>query len=775
MHRFALLMIVAILAVGELLASASLADDGREAPSSEKQEAARFVGSQSCASCHVKEHTEWRGSHHHAAMQEAKDDTVLGDFSGAIFAKGGVETSFFKRDNKFWVRTDGSDGKVADFEVRYTFGFSPLQQYLIAMPRGRYQALGIAWDSRPKEVGGQRWYHLYPDQPLKAGSPLHWTGIDQNWNYQCAWCHSTNLQKNYDVQSRTFQTTWSEINVGCEACHGPASHHMAWANKADGGEQYKGRGKGFTLTLDERRGVTWQMGAEGQAMRSRPSTSNTEVEVCASCHSRRQQFSSDVEGLKRSFFEAFRPSLLENGLYHSDGQQRDEVYKYGSFLQSKMYAAGVTCSDCHDPHSGRLRGDGNAVCSQCHAPEKFDTATHHHHKAGSNGARCANCHMPATTYMGVDARHDHSFRIPRPDQSIVLGTPNACTTCHSDKSATWARDAIKGWVSTPKHGAQDFAEAFDLGNHNAPGAQQALVKVATRPSQSDIARASALSRLRNFPSLRTLEVAVQSLNADDPLVRVAAVSIVAGADVATRRSQLVPRLRDISRLVRMEAARALAGGAGSGLLGEERAAFDKALGEYVAAQLFNAERPESHMNLGNLYLDQGRLDAARQSFRTAIELDKSFVAASIALAELERAQGDEAAASNILNNALADNQKSGPVEHALGLSFIRQKRIEEAIDYLTRAVADAPENARFAYVLAVALHDTGNPRKATEALRTALLRNPYDRELLSTLVSYEMEAGNLTAALDVAELLARLEPDSQDIARLLSHLRNRMR
>lgn len=145
-------------------------------------------------------------------------------------------------------------------------------------------------------------------------------------------------------------------------------------------------------------------------MRSRPSTSNTEVEVCASCHSRRQQFSSDVEDLKRSFFEAFRPSLLENGLYHSDGQQRDEVYKYGSFLQSKMYAAGVTCSDCHDPHSGRLRGDGNAVCSQCHAPEKFDTATHHHHKAGSNGARCANCHMPATTYMGVDARHDHSFR-----------------------------------------------------------------------------------------------------------------------------------------------------------------------------------------------------------------------------------------------------------------------------------------------------------------------------------------------------------------------------
>ncbi len=772
MLREVLLPRIALLGISLLVAAMAAAVESGSLAKSEKREEAKFVGSQACVTCHAVEHAQWRYSHHQAAMQEANDKTVLGDFDGAIFTKDGIESTFFKRDGKYWVRTDGVDGKLADFEIRYTFGLSPLQQYLITLPGGRFQALGIAWDARPKKDGGQRWYHLYPDQDLRAGNPLHWTGIDQNWNYQCAWCHSTDLQKNYDVRSRTFQTTWSEINVGCEACHGPASHHVAWATKADGGEQYGGPGKGFNLSLDERRDVTWPMRADGQAARSHPRTSSKEVEVCATCHSRRQQFSSDPDAARR-LFDAFRPSLLEAGLYHPDGQQRDEVYKYGSFVQSKMYAAGVTCSDCHNPHSGKLHNGGNAVCAQCHASETFDTAAHHHHPIGSTGAQCTACHMPATTYMGVDARHDHSLRIPRPDRSIVLGTPNACSTCHTDKSAAWARDAIRAWYPSPKPGAQDFAEAFDLGDRRAPGAQQALAAVATDSSESNIARASALARLRNFPSPEALDIATKSLTIEDPLVRVAAISIIAGADAATRRSNLVPLLRDKWRLVRMEAARALVPDVG--LLGDERAAFDKALGMYVAGQLFNAERPETHVNLGNLYLEQGKPDAARASFRTAIELDNRFVAANIALAEVERSQGNEAAAQKILHDALADNPKSAPVEHALGLSLIRQKRIKEAMEYLSRAVEHAPENARFAYVLAVALHDTGKRREATEVLKTALLSNPYDRELLSALVSYEMEAGNSTAALERAELLDQLEPNNRAISRLLAHLRERMR
>ncbi|MGE4127566.1 MAG: tetratricopeptide repeat protein [Hyphomicrobiaceae bacterium] len=761
---------LAVLAAG-LLAPVSHTGDAAPA-NTDDSDKAHFVGSQACSSCHGEAYAQWQNSHHHRAMQEATEKTVLGNFNDADYIKDGIKSTFFKRDGKYWVRTDGPDGVLADFEIRYTFGFSPLQQYLIALPGGRLQALGIAWDARPTDEGGQRWYHLYPDQAIKAGDPLHWTGIDQNWNFQCAWCHSTNLQKNYSTESKTYRTTWSEISVGCEACHGPASGHVTWAAKA-GGDGSTDPAKGFAFKLDERRGVSWLMGAGGQAARSQPRASAKEVDVCATCHARRQQFSSDAGSIGR-LFDAFRPSLLEAGLYHVDGQQRDEVYKYGSFIQSKMFAAGVTCSDCHNPHSGKLYESGNGVCTKCHASEKFDGSAHHRHPAGTVSLTCAACHMPATTYMGVDARHDHSFRIPRPDRTYLLGTPNACNSCHKDKPASWARDAVRAWHPSPNPGMQNFAEAFDLGDRRAPGAQLALARIAGEPGGANIARASALLRLSSLPSPFALDVATRSLAIDDPLVRVAAISIVAGADVTTRRSRLVPLLRDQSRLVRMEAARSLVGEPSAGLPSDEHAAFDTAIGEYVAGQLFNGERPEAHVNLGNLYLEQGKPDAARASFRTAVELDRSFVAASITLAEVERSQGNEAAAEAILRSALESNPNSGLVEHALGLSFIRQGRVDKAMEYLARAAEHAPDSARFAYVLAVALHDTGKAREAIEALKRGLLRNPYDRDLLSSLVSYEMELGNFTAALEQTELLDRLEPNSPSIAQLLARLRRQV-
>ena len=751
----------------------ALAQTGPEQPKQGSADA-HFVGSQRCVGCHAREHADWSASQHKAAMAEATEATVLGNFDGATFSNNGIDSSFFKRDGKFWVRTDGPDGQMADFEIRYTFGVEPLQQYLIELPGGRMQALGIAWDTRPKADGGQRWYHLYPGRKLVAGDPLHWTGIDQNWNYQCAYCHSTNLQKNYDLATGQFKTTWSEISVGCEACHGPASNHLAWASQPAGTVQRDSQSKGFALRLDERKGVGWPIGNSGQPARSSPRTTSKEIEVCAPCHARRQQFSAEP-GTIGKLFDAFRPSNLEAGLYHADGQQRDEVYTYGSFVQSRMHAAGVTCSDCHNPHSGKLHRTGNDACSQCHAPERFDTSSHHHHVAGSRGAECASCHMPTTTYMGVDARHDHSMRIPRPDRSVILATPNACNQCHTDKSAMWARDAIKVWYPAPRPGAQDFAEAFDLGDRRAPGAQAALLGIAKAETGSTIGRASAIARLRQFLSPQVMDLAVHALQSDDPALRTAAVAVVGAAAPATRQALLVPLLRDSSRLARMEAARALAAEMQSLPADGDRKALEAALAEYVEAQLFNAERPESHANLGALYRDLGRMEEAQRSFEKAIAIDPTFYAASISLADLVRAGGREDAAESLLRQALAVSPDSGPVHHALGLSLIRQKRTAEAMTSLAKAVELSPEEARFGYVLAVALHDTGKRAEAIGALKRALVRNPYDRDVLLALAHYEAEARDFASAVERAQLLSRLEPDRRDIAQLLASLKQRAR
>jgi len=755
-----------LLATGIAYAVACGGYAGAQSPA---RTAATYVGTATCAVCHAKEHAAWRGSHHDRAMEEATGETVLGNFADARFAHGGVTTRFFRRDGRFFVNTDGPGGTRADFEIKYTFGVHPLQQYLIELPGGRLQALGIAWDARPKAQGGQRWFHLYPDRKLKAGDPLHWTGIDQNWNYQCADCHSTNLRKNYDDATRTYKTTWSEIDVGCEACHGPGSNHAGWA-KLDPNARRADASKGLPVALDERRGVTWAIdAATGNATRSAPRTSSREIEACARCHARRGQF-DDTWHPGAPLGNAYRIALLEPGLYYADGQMRDEVYNHGSFLQSRMHAKGVTCSDCHDPHSQKLRVPGNAVCGQCHAPSRFDAATHHRHKPGSPGAACASCHMPTTTYMAVDPRHDHSMRIPRPDRTVTLGTPNACGNCHAKEGAKWAADAVARWYPERKPGQQTFAEALAAGDLGAPGAQAALASLVTDPTVPPIARASAIARLVRHPGRATLPALEKAMGDGDSLVRLAAAIAIRDTDPSLR-ARLLPRLlADPVRVVRIEAARGLAGVPESRLAPDDRARLASAQDEYLASLKFNADRPEAQTELGGYHAARGQEEQAIAAYRRALALDATYGPASVNLADLHRARGREREAEAVLRDAIKADSSAAGARHALGLSLVRQKRVPEALAALGEAARLAPGDPRFAYVYGVALHDAGKRGEATKTLEAALARHPYDREILFALASYERDAGNVTKAAQRAKLLARLEPDNAELAQFAREL-----
>ena len=438
----------------------------------DSQASATFIGRERCAACHPHQQEAWLGSHHDLAMQEARDDTVRGDFNDASFTHFGVTSRFFRRNGGFFINTEGPDGKLADYEISHTFGVTPLQQYLVSFPDGRMQALSIAWDSRPREAGGGRWFHLYPDERIPPEDELHWTRPSQNWNWMCAECHSTNLRRNYDSATDRYRTIWSEIDVSCEACHGPGSNHLAWAegmaaNQAP--DPALVATKGLVVALDERRGVTWSPAADGKPVRNPPPRGHREVEVCAQCHARRAGL---ADGLNHGapLLETHDPVLLSPGLYFADGQQQDEVYTYGSFLQSRMHAQGVTCSDCHDPHSGRLRTPGNSLCAQCHPPARYDQPGHSLHPHGSAGAQCVACHMPVRTYMVVDPRHDHAMRVPRPDLSQRLGTPDPCTACHQDKDTAWAAEVIAAaFGQRPSRGSRRRTRRGPTADHPDPG------------------------------------------------------------------------------------------------------------------------------------------------------------------------------------------------------------------------------------------------------------------------------------------------------------------
>ncbi len=732
-----------------------------------------YVGVAACEGCHPAETKRWRGSQHERAMQRADERSVQGDFSGRSFEHQGTLTTFSRRGGRYLVRTDGPDGQMAEFQVAFVFGVTPLEQYLIEQPGGRLQALGVAWDSRPKRDGGQRFFHLYPGERVPSTDVLHWTKPSQNWNSQCAECHSTNLRKGYDPVARVFHTTYSELSVSCEACHGPGSRHVEWASAARERGRAPEGDPGLVVRFDERKGRKFKLDPEsGSAEPSKVAAERPEVESCARCHARRGVLSEDYKP-GRPLAETHRPALLEAGLYYADGQMRDEVYNWGSFLQSRMYAKGVTCSDCHDPHSASLHADPDLVCGACHASERFATRKHHLHREKSKGASCVACHMRHETYMVVDVRHDHSFRVPRPDLTAALGAdqaPNACSDCHKDRSAEWAARAVRRAYPEGRQTRPHYATALHAGRTFQPDAERALVAVVQNKAQPGIVRGTAVSLLPPFlgpDSLRALEAAAAD---PDRLVRLGAAAALDALPPRERVRIGAKLLWDRVRAVRVEAVAAFLDVPDAELESEARAAFDRALDEYRQAQRASAERPEAQVNLGVVNVKRGDLEAARRDYDTATALAPWFVPAWVNLADLLRMQGKDDEGAQALRKALAAAPQDASVHHALGLLLVRQKRMAEALGELARAAELAPGTPDFAYAYAIGLHSAARTDEALAVLRKASTANPGARNLLVALVTINRERGALGEARRYAEKLVAAAPSDPAARALLASL-----
>jgi predicted CXXCH cytochrome family protein len=738
--------------------------------------AGTFVGSETCAGCHRSETELWHRSQHKHAMSHATENSVLGDFSNATFDYFGVRSRFYRKDGRFFVETDGADGKLAEFEIKYTFGVEPLQQYLIAFADGRLQALSIAWDTRPKEKGGQRWFHLYPNEPIKHDDVLHWTKLNQNWNFMCSECHSTGVQKNYDAAHDRYSTSWSEISVGCEGCHGKGSRHVAWARDQRSWHLFGRREdptKGLVVRFDERANVAWPQNlATGEPQRNvQPALIRKEVETCGLCHARRSAFSGHwMPG--RWLSNTHRVATMDSSLVYADGQMRDgeESYNYGPFKQSKMFAAGVTCSDCHDPHSATLRTQGDALCTQCHAPEKYETAAHHHHAGVNPKVGCPSCHMPLRTYMIVDRRHDHSFRVPRPDLSLKFATPNACNDCHQDKSAQWAAATIENWFGPERHGFQSYTEAFHAAWSDQSDADKLLAKVAAGRDNPAYARASALTTLGERAGQVNVPLARAALADPDPMVRIGALDMLETLPPQQTWPIASPLLADPILGVRIRAVSLLASMGASSLPADERRRFDGVAAEFVAAQRFNDDRPEARTTLANFFARRGQPQEAEEEYQAALRLSPQYAPAYVNLADLYRHTHRDADAEKMLRRAVEIVPGDAGVHHALGLTLVRLKRLEEALGELRQAATLEPGNARYAYVYGVALHASGRKDEALAVLKDSVARHPNDRDALLALVNFNRDAGNLAAALDYAKQLARLAPSDPNIARFVDDL-----
>lgn len=720
-----------------------------------------FIGSAECRDCHNREFDSWEGSHHDLAMDVANETTVLGDFNDAEFTLHGITSRFYKKGNKFFVHTNGPGGEMGDFEITHTFGWFPLQQYLVPFPGGRLQTLPIAWDARQ-----EHWYRVPPEGPTSPDDWLYWTNAAQNWNGMCAQCHSTNLQKNYDIETDSYNTTWSDIDVGCEACHGPGSSHADWAQMS---EMARPQVTNFELV-----------------QQTSDISSREHVELCAPCHSRRGSMGDDAHA-KSDLLDNYLPSLLTEDLYFADGQILEEVYVYGSFTQSKMYRHEVRCSDCHDVHSIKLVREGNDLCLQCHRAAQYDTTEHHFHKqaaeagepirstegeilfAVGTGAQCVQCHMPGRDYMGIDYRPDHSFRIPDPTLSAAIGATDACLRCHIDQTAQWSQETVSEWYGpgqTPHYG-----EIIAKGRRGDPEAAKDLIRLAVDPLYPVIVRATALSLLVNYPgeeSTQALEIALMD---EEARIRRTAVEFIYLPDPAKLVKQLIPMLYDPVMTVRMEAARRLAGGLSANLDTTQKKLHQLVLQEYETAIKYSADFSYARHNLANLYIDLDRPEEAINQFEAAIRIDNQFYPAKVNLAMAYNRKGQNKQAERLLREVVTEQPELFEVAYSLGLLLVEMQKYREAVGYLEQASKGLPGQARIHYNLGLLYQHLQDAGQAENELRAALVLEPENLDFQYGLVEHYLKRGLFEKARPIAEAMASMHPDNPIGGQLLEFIR----
>ena len=714
---------------------------------------AEFVGGDKCISCHLKEYNLWKGSDHDNAMDIATDSTVLGDFNKIEVSFRGKNHKFYKRDEKFYVYTEGPDGKMAEFQITHTFGVRPLQQYLIPFDKGKFQCLPIAWDTE-----NEKWFDLagmlYSTEELTPGSYFFWTNQAQNWNGVCAECHSTNLNKTYDIENDSFHTTWSDIDVNCEACHGPGSKHLEWASLPESSRDY-----------DPNMGLILQTSG---------TTSRQYIEACAPCHSRRTALGVN-DHTSNEYYNNYQPQLITPSLYFKDGQILDEDYVFGSFTQSKMYMHDVKCSDCHDSHSIKLKFEGNALCTQCHRSEEYDTYQHHFHKyknetgqpvvdkfgkeiAVGEGALCINCHMPGRYYMGIDFRRDHSFRIPRPDLSIKHNTPNACNDCHADKSFQWSEKYLRKYYGERKKFS--YASVLSDGYEQIPNADSELIKMIKNNLYPEIVRATALQYLSSYHSDDVSATIRQMLDDPEPVIRETAVRVFTSINQEDYIATLLPLLNDPSKIVRITAANQLSGLPKTDFTETQFKNLTSGINEYLKTLEYTTDFPSGKYNLGNYYSNQGDLLKAENFYKNAIEEDHLFYPAKSNLALLYYNEGKLADAEKMFMDLIKNHKEYTQGEYYLGLLYAEQKRYLEAVNIMVKATTRKEVNPRIYYNLGLIYQYINKPQKAESSLLKAYSISPTEYDVLYALIDFYTKSGNQKMAMKYTKELNEKFPSN---------------
>ncbi len=729
-----------------------------------------YIGSERCIQCHEGEYQQWQKSHHAKAMLLPEEKNILGDFNDKVVTFNDVVTRFSSKNGHYFISTSNASNQLETYPIAYTFGYYPLQQYLIDIGDGKLQAFDIAWDSRDKKEGGQRWFKLLPNENTGHDSQFHWTRQLQNWNSRCAQCHSTGLQEGYDPLKHQYNTTYAEVNVACESCHGTGKLHVKLMkerkDKLISEEAIKSLDSGFKTNLKQSRSFYFtEKDLIAQALGEK---SDAQINACGGCHSLRQIIGELDPSY--DYHDQYLQRLLDDPLYYADGQIQEEVFVLGSFMQSKMYQAGVTCTNCHNAHTGEVKAKDNTLCAQCHKADHYDSPEHHHHQENSEAALCISCHMPATTYMEVDDRRDHAFQVPNPAQSFLSGSPDVCNTCHKARTSEWAATAINQWYEHSKRTGDGYASINAKSRNGDILALVNSVKYINTENNPPIRQATVLSQTGNIPSRLTMETLIKHLSSDNALLRRGAASASRAIPLQLRWKLLKNHLSDPSASVRYEVANQLSA-YNSFAEGEDKKALEKLLQEYKQQLLRVQDMPAGQMQLSTLALNQGDVDGAKIALDNALEIEPNFVPALLNLADLLRRMGDDQQTRKYLERAVNIDPDMGAAQHALGLYWVRQKQLNRALPFLEAATKTDDRSQRYFYVYAIAQETSGDIDNAIETLKQANQLWPNQYDILLVLIQYLEKSGKTEQSWKYLSLLSAIAPKDPQVVRRVNRIK----
>jgi Tfp pilus assembly protein PilF len=701
-----------------------------------------YVGDESCKKCHATEFKDWKESDHYMAMLPPNDSTVKGDFNNVTYTADGVTSTFFRKGKKYFINTEGDDGKNHDYEVKYIFGYKPLQQYLVEFPGGRMQVPRLSWD-----VNKKKWFHQYAGQNIAHHDWLHWTGNSQNWNTMCASCHSTNLQKNYDSKTDTYKTSYSVINVSCESCHGAGQQHLNYINSDD----YKDgdKVKGSYLKLSKNSGQTAQLNA------------------CAPCHARISEINGSHLNSKE-LMDNYIPQIPDTESFFADGQVDDEDYIYTSFLQSKMYAKGVKCNDCHNPHSTKLKRTGNLNCVQCHVPKKYDTPTHTFHPKGSKASECISCHMPGKVFMGNDLRHDHSFRVPRPDLSVQYGMPNACSNCHKDKSEKELASAVNKWYG-PKR-VYHFAEDLIPGSKMDGKSEKHLQSLIDNKFVPKIIKATATFYLGSIPTQSSLKTLLQRLKSKDAQNRYRALRSLDNFPSSEWQDAVGPLLSDKVRAVRIAAADLYILIPSDQVSEHYVKSFKSAQKELEQSLTYQTDFAVGNVMLADYYMKLERHAEAEKYYLKGLKKDSKMNYALLNLATLYNIQGKNAQSLKTFEQAKKNDPNNERIYYSMALLYNEMNNLPAAEQSFAKAVALQSTNPKVYYNYGLLLNGNRKFKEAATVLNKGIAIAPSSPELYYALTYVYIQSNQLAKAKQSAIQLKQLDPNNPNYQQMFVNL-----